>query len=1485
MNTIKRDGRSEEIDIDKIHRVLTWAADGLEDVSISEVELRSHIQFYEGIKTSDIQQILIKTAADMISDRAPDYQYFAARLDIFDLHKRVYGEWNRPLLSTIIKDNCSRGVYDSEVFDTYTAQDILYLEDRIDDSRDLTFSYAAAKQLESKYLVQDRSTGEVFETPQILYMTMAMALFYNMGGQDRLDRVVDFYNATSTFKISLPTPIMAGVRTRTKQFSSCFPAGSSVYTQHGLKPIENVSTEDKVLTQGGTFESVVSHTPLVSKAEGFISIRNAFSIPWDYESTSDHKVIALKRKNIASRKRYSVEEWVEMQEVEVGDFLNIPFNKHVANTSALKVPVPEGYTACADGLIRKLTTDTRGRSGLYDDKVKPFPATLEITPHLMRIIGYFLAEGHVNLKDNSFVFTFGENELEYHEDVKKYFEAFGLNVCENVTKKHAKAIRIYCKPFHDFLLREVGTGFNKMVLSDTLMRINPELQKQLLAGVIRGDGCVHHNGMTLSMSNKTLIHQLGLVCLRCGLYPSLGMREPDSTNSYAIEKIYTLCFGRQTENTDFLIDYVKKSLDKLDCTPRKNTYGLAKYMNGKYYAKVLGIKERKNTGEVVYDLSIDNDHTFTVSGICVHNCVLIDCGDSLNSINATSNSIVKYVSQRAGIGINGGRIRALGAKVRDGEISHTGCIPFYKLFAAALKSCSQGGVRGGAATLFYPFWHLEVESLLVLKNNKGVEENRIRHMDYAVQLNKLAYQRLIKGGNITLFSPEEVPELYDAFFEDQEKFQKLYEEAENNPAYRKKVVKAVDLFSLIVQERAGTGRVYIMNVDNVNEYGPFKPDVAPIHQSNLCVAPETHILTKQGDIPIGTLEGKQVEVWNGEEWSKTVVAKTGEGQPLLTVVTDSGQDLECTPYHKFYVKRDYWSPAVEVRAHQLKEGDKLIKLDLPRDIEQGEKHLDKAWLNGFFTGDGCSYKDKDIVYLYHGKRKLLDKIVSDHHDDISWIYTQENQNRVVLHVDGLLPKFTVPGVEADLSSKLEWLAGWADADGTLQKNGKNESVIVCSNNYTFLQKVQGMLRGIGISCKVGKGIDKGYQELPANDGTHDKKRFLCQETYRLIINSTNLLRLIDLGINFRRLAVTRSVPNRDARHYVKVVKVEDNGRTSDTYCVNEPKRHMAVFNGLLTGQCMEVALPTTPLESEDDMNGEIALCTLAAFNLGEIDDLDDLEHLADLLVDALNRILDYQNYPIKAAMKSAIGRRPLGIGVINYAYYLAKNGVDYSSGAANNLTHRLFEAIQYYLLKASNNLAKKNGACVYFDQTEYSDGILPIDNYCKAVDDLHTEPLHYDWESLRENIKKYGLANSTLSALMPSETSSQISNATNGIEPPRGYVSIKTSKDGALKQVVPDVKSLRMWYELLWQMPSNKGYLDLVAIMQKFVDQSISANTNYDPSKFEDGKVPTTLVLMDMLNAYKLGIKTLYYHNTRDGAGNDSIEKEDDGCSSGACKI
>ena len=749
----KRDGRLEPIDIDKIHRVVTWAATGLKDVSVSEVELKANIQFYNGIRTDDIHCTLIKSAADMISESNPGYQHLAARLAVFRLRKLAYNDFEPPHLFEHVKKLADAGKYDRHIIEDYSREEFDELNACLKHERDMDFSYAAVQQLEGKYLVQNRVSREIYESPQMMYMLIAMCVFSRYPKETRLGYVKRFYDAISTFKISLPTPIMSGVRTPTRQFSSC---------------------------------------------------------------------------------------------------------------------------------------------------------------------------------------------------------------------------------------------------------------------------------------------------------------------------------------------------------------------------------------------------------------VVIECGDSLDSINATTSAIVKYVSQRAGIGVNAGRIRGLGSEIRGGEAKHTGCIPFFKMFQAAVKSCSQGGVRGGAATLFYPLWHIEAESLLVLKNNRGVEDNRVRQLDYGVQINRLLYTRLIKGGDITLFSPNEVPGLYDAFFADQDEFERLYTKYEQDPNIRKQVLPAADLFSTLMQERAGTGRIYIQNVDHCNTHSPFDPRVAPVHQSNLC---------------------------------------------------------------------------------------------------------------------------------------------------------------------------------------------------------------------------------------------------------------------------------------------------------------------------------------------MEIALPTKPLDNINDPNGEIALCTLAAFNLGALNSLDEMEGLADLTVRALDGLLDYQDYPVSAARAATMNRRPLGVGVINYAYYLAKNGVRYSDGSALGLTHRTFEAMQYYLLKASVNLAKEYGACPLFDQTVYSQGKLPIDTYKKDLDAVCGEPLHYDWEGLRADIVRYGLRNSTLTALMPSETSSQIANATNGIEPPRGLVTVKASKDGILKQVVPEFETLKDAYETLWQLPDMDGYLKLVGVMQKFVDQSISANTRYDPAAFPGGKVPMKVLFKDMLTAYKYGIKTLYYHNTRDGADDTQSDIQDDGCAGGACKI
>ena len=746
----KRDGREELLDIEKMRKVIRWAIDGIDNVSLSQIEMKSRIQFADKMKSEDIQKILIKTAADLISKDTPNYSIVAARLNMFDLRKRAYGRFEPPRLYLHVASMVKRGKYDKNLLNYYTEEEFDIMDSFINHNRDMEFHYAAIKQLEGKYLVQNRTNDEIYESPQMAYILISAIFFHRYSKDKRLGLVKEFYDYLSKGVISLPTPIMGGLRTPTRQFSSC---------------------------------------------------------------------------------------------------------------------------------------------------------------------------------------------------------------------------------------------------------------------------------------------------------------------------------------------------------------------------------------------------------------VLIECGDTLNSINATASAIVKYVSQRAGIGINAGAIRALGSEIRGGEAFHTGCIPFYKYFQSAVKSCSQGGLRGGAATLYYPIWHYEFPELIVLKNNRGVEDNRVRHMDYGVQISKLFYERLIKGGNITLFSPSEVPDLYKTFFSNSAKFEELYTKYENDPKIRKRVIKAVDIFSSIMQERASTGRIYIQNIDHCNTHSAFNPELAPIRQSNLCA---------------------------------------------------------------------------------------------------------------------------------------------------------------------------------------------------------------------------------------------------------------------------------------------------------------------------------------------EITLPTKPLNNINDQNGEIALCTLSAINLGKIDKLEEMERPLELIVRALDELLDYQDYPVKAAEVWGLARRSLGIGVINYAYYLAKNGAKYGDEKGLELTHKTFEAFQYYLLKASNKLAKEFGKCKAFDHTTYYQGILPIDTYKKDLDLVCNIPLQYDWESLRKEIKEYGLRNSTLSAIAPTETSSQVSNATNGIEPPRDFISIKASKDGILKQVVPDYENLEDNYQLLWSIKENKPILNSVAVMQKFVDQTISTNTNYDPKNYEGEKVPMKVLLSDLLYAYKMGIKTFYYHNTRDGA-SDKQEDIEDECTS--CKI
>ncbi len=726
---VKRDGVVAGLDLNKIHVMVEHACKDLAGVSESQVEMNANLQFFDGIATADIQEILIKSANDLISLDAPNYQFVAARLLLFSLRKSVYNGHpeGHPHLYEQIQRGVVLGVYDPAVLESYSEEERDILDSYVEHDRDYLFTYAGLRQVTDKYLVQDRSSGQVYETPQFMYMLIAATLFAPYSQDIRLDYVRRYYNAISKHQINIPTPIMAGVRTPLRQFASC---------------------------------------------------------------------------------------------------------------------------------------------------------------------------------------------------------------------------------------------------------------------------------------------------------------------------------------------------------------------------------------------------------------VLVDVDDTLDSIFSSDMAIGYYVAQRAGIGINAGRIRGINAKIRGGEVQHTGVIPFLKKFESTVRCCTQNGIRGGSATVHFPIWHQEIEDILVLKNNKGTEDNRVRKLDYSIQLSKIFYERFIRNESITLFSPNNVPGLYDAFGTDA--FDDLYLQYERDESIERKSVGAQELILNILKERAETGRIYLMNLDHCNSHS--------------------------------------------------------------------------------------------------------------------------------------SFKDK--------------------------------------------------------------------------------------------------------------------------------------------VNMSNL--------------------------------------------------------------CQEITLPTDPINHIDDDGGEIALCILSAINVGKLRDLDEMEDLADLAVRGLEELIDYQDYPVEAARRSTLSRRSLGIGFIGLAHYLAKRGLKYDNPDAYKEVHKLTEAFQYNLLKASNQIAKEKGACDGYERTKYHDGILPIDTYKQEVDELAAPEYNYDWESLRESIAAHGLRHSTLSAQMPSESSSVVSNATNGIEPPRDYLSIKKSKKGPLKQIVPQYNSLKNNYTLLWDMPSNAGYIRIVAVMQKFFDQAISGNWSYNPTQFNDNEIPVSVMAQDFLTTYKYGWKTSYYQNTYD---------------------
>ena len=859
-------------------------------------------------------------------------------------------------------------------------------------------------------------------------------------------------------------------------------------------------------------------------------------------------------------------------------------------------------------------------------------------------------------------------------------------------------------------------------------------------------------------------------------------------------------------------------------------------------------------------------------------CVITTAGDSVQGIEATKHIASICTAHSAGMGVEYA-VRSKGDTVRKGYAQGGGQLPHLRVLDKLVDEFKQMS-RGGSATVSVSCLDPEIETLLNLKLKRTPETKRIDMLDYSLVWNNTFLKYAAKKKDWALVSRTVCPELYEAFdSNDEGRFSEVMEKVLSDESIKKKVVNALDILIQFIDNRDETGRLYRFNHTEVNSHTPFLEN---IRLSNLCVVPETEILTKQGYVPIFDLEGENVDVWNGEEWSNVLVSATGKSQKIIKVTTSAGQSLECTPYHKFYVKNSYWQPHKEVRACDLTEGDKLIKFDLP--VIEGELKLDKAYENGFYSADGCIDKGRQKIYLYHEKRRL-----KPYFKDIKWS-DQEEQERSYGHYSDLKDKFFVPSTNYTISSRLKWLAGYLDGDGCVYRNGTNEALTACSVEFEFLKSVQLMLQTLGVSCKISKVSDEGFKMLPANDGGGGLKKFWCKEAYRLLISSCDTFKLLSLGLKLNRLKVTKRLPSRDAKHFNTVVTVVDEGRVSDTYCFKESKRGMGMFNGILTGQCQEVCLPTHPYNSLTELykdtyeegDGITAQCFLSAVVLGNVTDDKDYEETAYILAKSLDNLINNMDYPFPQFKATGQGYRSIGVGLSNLAHYLVKSGKTYSDVG---FLHDIAERHYYFMLKASVKLAKERGEFEFISKTKWKDGWTPLETYNINLDNVvGKDEEKYDWLGISEEIKKTGVRFSTLVANMPCESSAVLTNSTNSLYPIRQKLVYKSSKKGSIQFFAPDCDKYD--YESAYNVEPYT-LLNMYGIFQKWADQSTSADTYLDLTKIKGAKVPLTDSIKLQLYGNKIGIKTLYYANTKTGRGDGGadetlIESESD-CES--CKL
>lgn len=1384
----KSNGKKEEFNPEKLRKWSEFADNSSRKVSWSEIELEAVKRGYDGMPTRELHNAMIAACVDK---RTQAYSDMAARLLLGRIYKQAHGGFNKiPTLVNFYRDAVSRKLW---LKMDYTENELTEIGKIVKHNKNLTYGYSVLRQMEDKYLVKDAVKGVVHESPQFLFIGLAMAVMEKQPKDRRIADIKKLYQYTSDLKINLPSPYLTTTRTNIPGSASCclFRADDTAQSQR----IANTIAHEYTLNNAGIGVNISTR----ATGQGVKSNRIVHGGMLPYLRWMESSVGASKQACYSQDTEILTQRgFIKFSDLKESDLVSQVYGDGSSEFIKPKAIFEYDYKG---GMVSFKSDRNVG-------------VDLLVTPnHRMAYLKSVYSTNESLVKEREST-KWHKIDSCYQAEPSFFFkEADKFEPKRNTCLMFSSSLKGDCEltDWERLNIAFQADGYSKPVRKDYVYAFHFNEQRKIdrLLSITKSLGL--DTEVVAAEQYTTIRVNAGREMCK----DFSGVTLEGKSSKWAED------FLREVVNWDgSLLNDTNKDVATLQSTSEDviSFFQAVSCLCGAYSHMSTSQDKRQETKRLpVFRLYVSFDRKYTT-------------GRAVNK-----------------------RIEDYQGKVYCVEVE-TGAVVVRRNGMTAV--C--GNSRGGSATVTFSCLEPDFEDLIRLKNPTTVNSKRVDKLDYSVVVNNAFLRRAAQGKSWMLVSVDEAPELYEAMYKSEEEFEAVFD-AVSRRHIKKKVVQARDMLQEIIRQRAETGRIYIFYADNANRHTPFKDT---IFQSNLCVAPETKILTSKGYLEISTLEGKEVDVWNGEEWSSVLVRKTGEGQKLIKVVTSEGKTLECTEHHKFYLQQNYHGNPVEVRAKDLKSGDKLIKFSLP--VIEGAASLDKAYINGFYSGDGCNTKQGQRVYLYHEKRNLAVMFEGGS----QWYYNEET-NRQYKHYHDLQEKFYVPSANILVKDRLDWLAGYLDADGCVYRNKDNEQLTASSNNRDFLSNVQMMLQTLGANAKIIRHMPAGSYKLPANNGTGDYKDYQCKEAYRLLINSNDTQSLLKMGLNLKRLSVKVREPQRSAAQFNTIISVSDEGRISDTYCFTEAKRHMGMFNGLLTGQCQEIFLPTKAFQKMSDLDtgenldeSELALCFLSSLVAGRIKP-EEYEDVAYYTVLTIDNIIESMEYPFYHNELTAKARRSIGVGITNLAHYLAASGTNYSEEKGKVLMHELAERHYYWLARASLRLGKEKGNAEWMHKTKWPEGWLPIDTYASAVDNIADFKLQFDWEELRgEIIANGGIRNSVLTAVAPNESSSLVSNTTNSLYPVRDTMVFKQSQKGNVLFIVPEYDKLKDKYQIAWDV-SDRDIAEMYGIFSKFGDQGISCDKWVDYTKSEDGKLSTKAEMQFVLTCAKLGVKSLYYMNSR----------------------